>query len=171
MLTTQQLIQIVDSNELAMKCLLLHLDLLGEIELHDRLHPMKETAYLLKETEQVKPLEAVELWIDEWRDLFNILNTYGLSMGLGNKQNCIDRMNLFMTKVSNTSDMKERVMTATRRYLQDCIEKGRTGRKPEFFILPQGDGKISNRDIRTGDLYEWYTKSDDTFKDISIYDV
>ena len=168
MLTTQQLIQIVEGNELAMKCLLLHLDLLGIIELHDRQNPMKETAYLINSKEQVTQSEAIELWIDEWRDLFNTLNPYSLSMGLGNRQTCIDRMQMFVTRVGNS---KERIMEATRKYLIDCIEKRRTGRKPEFFILPPGDGKISNRDIRTGDLYEWYTKSDGYANDISIYDV
>ena len=79
-----------------MGSLLLNLDLNGKIKLSDKQNPSLDTAELISTTTklQTKP-ELVEDWIDEWRKLFDkVLSPHGLSMGLGNKQVCVQRMQM-----------------------------------------------------------------------------
>ena len=162
-----QLIELVEKDEDILKALLIHLELKGLVDLQNRLNPTLSTCSLIDKRKTTMPTNP-SIWIDKWRGKFNdTLNPYGLSMGIGNRQMCLERMELFIQKVGNDV---EAIMDATDMYLKDCIDKGRKGKKPEFFILPQDVGKISGRDFRTGDLYEWYNKvlSGETNDDISI---
>ena len=156
-----------------MGSLLLNLDLNGKIRLGDKQSPSLETAELISTATklQTKP-ELVEDWIDEWRKLFDkVLSPHGLSMGLGNKQVCIQRMQMFVNKVS---DNKEKIFEATKAYLNDCVKHKRLGKLPQYFVLPQDAGPVHLRDIKTGELYDYYTNlinNVDMYKDISNYDV
>lgn len=155
MITLKDIETILINNNDALKALLIHLDVLEEIVVHDKTNPTLAFSDLVG-TFTIKDTVDCDLWINDWRNMFTeMLDPYGLSMGIGNRQNCIDRMTIFLDRVGTNIDV---IFAATEAYLRDCIDKGRKSRLPEYFILPQGDGKLTNRDIRTGGLYEWYTR-------------
>lgn len=162
----QHLMQIIQAAPSAMKVLLIHLDILGLVSVDNYTNPSLEKTTATGSVAPTK-LADVETWIDDWRNLFDGLAPYKLSMGKGNKQRCIERMRLFTELVSAN---KARIFLATQSYIQDCIKHNRTSKMPEYFILPQSPTKISDRDIRTGDLYEWFNNQP-TYKDISTLDV
>lgn len=151
-MSNQDYINLVMLPEVVPKVLLL-LELNDLVEVKNRQFPdIQSTTTTLDASPEV----SIETWIDDWRAQFNsLLNPYDLSMGLGNRQNCINRMKLFMDRVGDDIEL---IFEATEAYLKDCISKRRKAKMPEYFILPQSQAKLESRDIKTGDLYDWYVK-------------
>lgn len=150
--------------------LLLNLELNGYIKLDNKQQPTLETAHLLKE-KKIEKVASVDSWIDDWRALFTkVLAPHNLSMGIGNRQTCLLRMEMFTNQVSSNKDL---IYQATKAYLADCIKHNRLSKLPQYFILPQDSGSLSSRDIKTGELYDYYCNilnNHEHYKDIS-YDV
>lgn len=166
MVTQSDLIKLVMSNNIVLANLLIHLDLCGLIKVGNRLDPTLENSELVHREEPLKNLE-IEDWIDDWRNLFMQLEPYKLCMGLGNRQVTIHRMKMFIDRVSGDVNA---IFKATRRYLEDCKHNERLAKLPQYFILPQAAGNVEKRDIRTGDLYEWFTKPESNNLDVGNYD-
>jgi hypothetical protein len=150
--------------------ILLLLDLNDLVNIGNKQAPTLENTELIGKPKISQPLEDwIYEWIDEWRKLFDTMMTpYKLSMGIGNRQNCVNRMKIFIERVGND---KEKIFSSTRAYLKDCISKNRLAKMPEYFILPQSPTRIESRDIKTGDLYEWYIKSLESEVDLTSYDI
>ena len=166
MVTQSELIKLVIDNQTVLANLLIHLDLCGLIKVKNKIDPTLEESELVHNEKPQRNLE-VEDWIDEWRNLFVQLEPYNLCIGLGNRQVAIQRMKIFTERVSNDVDA---IFKATRKYLDDCRKSERIAKLPQYFILPQAAGNIDRRDIRTGDLYEWFTKPENNTLDVGNYD-
>lgn len=168
-MSIQEYLKEVQSPEVIPKVLIL-LDVLGLAHVENKLNPTLETTLPKSSSNSMTTIE-VEDWIDDWRMLFEEkLKPYNLSMGLGNRQNCINRMKLFTQKVSSSID---KIYLATEGYIEDCISKNRKSKLPEYFILPQSSSKIESRDMKTGDLYDWFVKAleNNIPKDITSFDI
>lgn len=166
MVTQEELMRLVMSTPSVLTGTLVHLDLCGLIKLKNRLDPKLEECEIVRIETSQKQVN-VEDWIDKWRNMFTELEPLGLSMGIGNRQVTIERMNLFLERVGSDVDL---IFRATERYLNDCKERGRLAKLPQYFILPQGTGDIRKRNISTGDLYEWYSTPDNYTEHIGSYD-
>jgi hypothetical protein len=169
LITKEDLVQILENCPTCMSSLLLNLELNGFVVIEDKQKPSLENTNLINHSPTKRKVESVEDWIDEWRNLFpTILNPHNLCMGIGNKQVCVQRMDMFVSRVSYN---KERIFKATRNYLADCIKHGRKAKLPQYFILPQETGPLAMRNIQTGDLYDYYVNIDTPqTKDLSFHD-
>jgi len=171
MLSKEDYIALTMNPSLLPKILLI-LDIEGLVTVRDRINPSLENSTLngyLVHSETTEEQE-VESWIDDWRNMFTEkLGPYRLCIGIGNRQTCITRMLLFLNKVSSDIEL---IFEATELYLNDCIENNRLSKLPQYFILPQTNGKLEKANLKEGDLYEWFGKAlkGESNKDISVHD-
>lgn len=95
--------------------------------------------------------DELKQFVISWRELFrNLPKNLNIGMGTLNKQ--IERMKLFVTKVSSN---KEKIIAATENYINDCIQHNRISKLPEYFILEQQKGNLDKADLTLSLLYEF----------------